>query len=135
MTRLLRQVVREGTHAGIRVSICGEMASEKPYTLLLLGLGVRHFSVAPGTVPEVKRVVLDEANPAGIAYVLPRAEDVVRGGTTLTLDARGLGAVAIPLPNVAALSGADLSTQALVVDTPNPATWALTNLITETVIR
>ena len=36
VTRLLRQVVREGTAAGIRVSICGEMASEKPYTLLLL---------------------------------------------------------------------------------------------------
>jgi len=57
VTRLLRHVVREGTKAGIRVSICGEMASERPYTLLLLGLGVRHFSVAPGAVPEVKRVV------------------------------------------------------------------------------
>jgi len=57
VTRLLRHVVSEGTKAGIRVSICGEMASEKPYTLLLLGLGVRHFSVAPGAVPEVKRVV------------------------------------------------------------------------------
>ena len=57
VTRLLRQAVREGNNAGIRVSICGEMASEKPYTLLLLGLGVRHFSVAPGAVPEVKRVV------------------------------------------------------------------------------
>ena len=55
--RLLRHVVREGTQAGLRVSICGEMASERPYTLLLLGLGVRHFSVAPGAVPEVKQVV------------------------------------------------------------------------------
>ncbi|MHC4938806.1 MAG: phosphoenolpyruvate--protein phosphotransferase [Planctomycetota bacterium] len=55
--RLLRHVVREGTRAGLRVSICGEMASERPYTLLLLGLGVRHFSVAPGSVPEVKQVV------------------------------------------------------------------------------
>jgi phosphotransferase system enzyme I (PtsI) len=57
VTRLLRKVVREGVKAGIRVSICGEMASERPYTLLLLGLGVRHFSVAPGAVPEVKRVI------------------------------------------------------------------------------
>jgi len=55
--RLLRHVVREGTRAGLRVSVCGEMASERPYTLLLLGLGVRHFSVAPGAVPEVKQVV------------------------------------------------------------------------------
>ena len=57
VTRLLANVVREGVKAGIRVSICGEMAAERPYTLLLLGLGVRHFSVAPGAVPEVKRVV------------------------------------------------------------------------------
>jgi len=55
--RLVRHVVREGTQAGRRVSVCGEMASERPYTLLLLGLGVRHFSVAPGAVPEVKQVV------------------------------------------------------------------------------
>jgi phosphotransferase system enzyme I (PtsI) len=55
--RLLRNTVREGTLAGLRVSVCGEMASERPYTLLLLGLGVRHFSVAPGSVPEVKQVV------------------------------------------------------------------------------
>ena len=57
VTRLLAQIIREGVKAGIRVSICGEMAAERPYTLLLLGLGVRHFSVAPGAVPEVKRVV------------------------------------------------------------------------------
>jgi phosphotransferase system enzyme I (PtsI) len=55
--RLLRSVVREGERAGILVSLCGEMASERPYTLLLLGLGIRRFSVAPSTVPEVKRVV------------------------------------------------------------------------------
>ncbi|MEM9176702.1 MAG: phosphoenolpyruvate--protein phosphotransferase [Myxococcota bacterium] len=55
--RLLRHAVREGVRAGLRVSVCGEMAAERPYTLILLGLGVRHFSVAPGAVPEVKRVV------------------------------------------------------------------------------
>ncbi len=55
--RLLRNVVREGIKAGVRVSLCGEMAAERPYTLLLLGMGIRHFSVAPNMVPEVKRVV------------------------------------------------------------------------------
>jgi len=55
--RLLRTVVREGGRQNLRVTMCGEMAAERPYTLLLLGLGIRHFSVAPGAVPEVKRVV------------------------------------------------------------------------------
>ncbi|NJN14210.1 MAG: phosphoenolpyruvate--protein phosphotransferase, partial [Planctomycetes bacterium] len=55
--RLVRNVVREGTRSGVRVSLCGEMAAERPYTLLLLGMGIRHFSVAPNLVPEVKRVV------------------------------------------------------------------------------
>jgi len=55
--RLLSDVVRVGDRAGLRVAMCGEMASERRYTLLLLGLGIRSFSVAPGAVPAVKRVV------------------------------------------------------------------------------
>jgi phosphotransferase system enzyme I (PtsI) len=55
--RLLHNVVREGARHNIRVTMCGEMAAERAYTLLLLGLGIRHFSVAPSAVPEVKRVV------------------------------------------------------------------------------
>ncbi|MHC4341087.1 MAG: phosphoenolpyruvate--protein phosphotransferase [Planctomycetota bacterium] len=57
IVRLLRLVVSEGERRGIRVAMCGEMAAERPFTLLLLGLGIRYFSVAPGAVPEVKRVV------------------------------------------------------------------------------
>jgi phosphotransferase system enzyme I (PtsI) len=79
--RLLRSVVREGERAGIRVSLCGEMASERPYTLLLLGLGIRRFSVAPSTVPEVKRVVRSvtrrmAAEITGKALELSTPEDV-----------------------------------------------------------
>jgi phosphotransferase system enzyme I (PtsI) len=79
--RLLRSVVREGERTGIRVSLCGEMASERPYTLLLLGLGIRRFSVAPSTVPEVKRVVRSvtrrmAAEITGRALALSTPEDV-----------------------------------------------------------
>jgi phosphotransferase system enzyme I (PtsI) len=55
--RLLRQVGEVGERHGIRVTVCGEMASERAYTLLLVGLGIRHFSVAPGAVPAVKQLV------------------------------------------------------------------------------
>jgi len=55
--RLLRQVQREGERAGIDVTVCGEMASERSYALMLLGLGIRSLSVAPGAVPSVKQLV------------------------------------------------------------------------------
>ncbi|MFB3067530.1 MAG: phosphoenolpyruvate--protein phosphotransferase [Planctomycetota bacterium] len=55
--RLLKQIIREGERHRVHVSMCGEMACERPYTLLLLGLGIREFSVTPSAVPEVKRVV------------------------------------------------------------------------------
>ncbi|MFQ5843642.1 MAG: phosphoenolpyruvate--protein phosphotransferase [Planctomycetota bacterium] len=57
LLRLLKQVIAEGERHRIQVSMCGEMACERPYTLLLLGLGIREFSVTPSAVPEVKRVV------------------------------------------------------------------------------
>lgn len=55
--RLLRTVVEVSERKRLRVTMCGEMASEKPYALFLLGLGIRQFSVAPGAVPFVKRVI------------------------------------------------------------------------------
>jgi len=55
--RLLRQVAMEGDRQNKSVALCGEMAAERAYAILLLGLGIRRFSVAPAAVPEVKRVV------------------------------------------------------------------------------
>ena len=41
---LIRDVIRAGTRNQIGVSVCGEMAGEPLYTLLLLGLGLTTFS-------------------------------------------------------------------------------------------
>ena len=54
---MLSLVAQEGERNRVRVCMCGEMAAERHYTLLLLGLGIREFSVAPSAVPEVKRVI------------------------------------------------------------------------------
>ncbi len=55
--RLIQMTVQEGQRAGIPVSICGEMAAQARITPLLLGLGLRSFSVNATAVPRVKQAV------------------------------------------------------------------------------
>lgn len=55
--RLLAQVIAAGRKHRIDVSICGEMCSEPIYAILLLGLGLRSFSVSPISIPTVKRLI------------------------------------------------------------------------------
>lgn len=57
--RLIHNTIRAGDAAGIPVAMCGEMAGDPDYTRLLLGLGLRVFSMDPDAVPEVKKRVLD----------------------------------------------------------------------------
>ena len=54
---LIRDTIRAGARNNIPVSVCGEMAGEPLYTLLLLGLGLGTFSMNGPDVPEVKQVV------------------------------------------------------------------------------
>ena len=55
--RLLRDVSRAAQRAKIDISICGEMASEAEYCLLLMGLGFTTFSLAPPIIPVIKKIV------------------------------------------------------------------------------
>jgi phosphotransferase system enzyme I (PtsI) len=63
--RLIHSVAESATSAGCGLTICGEMAGDPLHTELLLGLGLRELSVAPGEMLEVKnairRVRLDDA--------------------------------------------------------------------------
>jgi len=54
---LLRSVIHDANKARISASICGEMASEPEYVMLLLGLGYRTFSIAPPMIPEIKKII------------------------------------------------------------------------------
>ncbi|HEY7090509.1 MAG TPA: phosphoenolpyruvate--protein phosphotransferase [Tepidisphaeraceae bacterium] len=54
---LVRDVIRAGSRNGIGVSVCGEMAGEPLYTLLLLGLGLTTFSMNGPDIPEVKKII------------------------------------------------------------------------------
>ncbi len=55
---LLSHTIAAGARAGLPVSVCGEMAGEVQWTRLLLGLGLREFSMHPVQVPAVKQEVL-----------------------------------------------------------------------------
>jgi len=55
--RVIRFVADAARTAGRPLSICGEMAGDPAYTELLLGLGLREFSVAPGEILEVKNAI------------------------------------------------------------------------------
>ncbi len=55
--RLIKDVIRAGQRHDVSVSLCGEMAGDPDFTLLLLGLGLRLFSIAPPAIPEIKKIV------------------------------------------------------------------------------
>ena len=57
---ILRQIqftVREAHKAGISVSMCGEMAGDPMYSLVLLGLGLDELSMVASQIPLVKRII------------------------------------------------------------------------------
>jgi phosphotransferase system enzyme I (PtsI) len=55
--RLLREVVDAADAAGKPLSVCGEMGSNARAAVLLLGLGVRRFSMVPARIPRIKQVL------------------------------------------------------------------------------
>ena len=55
--RLIRTVIQDAHKAQIDLSICGEMASEPEYIMLLLGMGARSLSLAPPMIPEIKQII------------------------------------------------------------------------------
>ncbi|NND81266.1 MAG: phosphoenolpyruvate--protein phosphotransferase [Gammaproteobacteria bacterium] len=56
---LIRRVIKAGDKANIPVSLCGEMAGNVQYTRLLLGLGLRNFSMDATYILAVKERILN----------------------------------------------------------------------------
>ena len=90
IVRLIKNTVDAAHHQKIRVSICGEMASDPVLASLLLGLGVDEFSAAPPLIPPVKflirRLKLSEAKDLAqyalgcesASEILARCQDLAR---------------------------------------------------------
>ncbi|MEN6384337.1 MAG: phosphoenolpyruvate--protein phosphotransferase, partial [Phycisphaerales bacterium] len=55
--KLMRSIIHDAAKAKINASICGEMASDPEFIMLLLGMGYRTFSLAPPMIPEIKKLI------------------------------------------------------------------------------
>lgn len=55
--RLLKMIVDAAKRAGINVAMCGEMAGEPLYALVLMGLGFDELSMNPLSIPRMKKVI------------------------------------------------------------------------------
>ena len=54
--RLIAAAIGAANKKPIPITMCGQMSGNPTYTMLLLGLGLRHFSVSPAALPEIKNV-------------------------------------------------------------------------------
>ncbi|REJ64913.1 MAG: phosphoenolpyruvate--protein phosphotransferase [Planctomycetota bacterium] len=55
--RQIDTVIKASAIGSVPVSLCGQMGANPLYTMLLLGLGLRQFSVPPGMLLELKKAV------------------------------------------------------------------------------
>lgn len=56
---LVAQTLRSGARAAVPVSVCGEMAGELELAELLLGLGLRQYSMHPDEIPLIKERLMN----------------------------------------------------------------------------
>ncbi len=78
--QLLAHVIGNANKAGVPISVCGEMAGELAYTRLLLGLGLRQFSMHPAQLLGTKQRVLTTSLPemAPLVQKIMRADDPMK---------------------------------------------------------
>jgi phosphotransferase system enzyme I (PtsI) len=92
--RSIRAVVEAGHAAGIRVGMCGEMAGDPMYTLILCGLGLDELSLNPTAIPVVKAVL----RGASLSESRRFAEEIMGMTTVSEIQKRVAEAMALQLP-------------------------------------
>ncbi|WP_311514905.1 phosphoenolpyruvate--protein phosphotransferase [Oligella urethralis] len=85
VVRMIAHVIDTGLSMNKPVSICGEMAGDSLYTRLLLGLGLKEFSMSPKQIPEVKHII----RQSHIAQTRQRVTRSLKQHPRLELDAHG----------------------------------------------
>lgn len=65
--RLIAKTIATGIRLDIPVAVCGEMAGDPLMTRLLIGMGLRQFSMHPSQILEIKQeVVMSDAEQLGL---------------------------------------------------------------------
>ena len=75
--QLLAHTIKTGGRMKVPVAVCGEMAGDVAMTRLLLGFGLRQFSMHPANLPAIKQQVLRStlADVKQLAARILRADD------------------------------------------------------------
>jgi phosphoenolpyruvate-protein phosphotransferase (PTS system enzyme I) len=55
--RLIKNVIDAAHNANIKVGMCGEMAGDPSFALMLLGMGLDEFSMPPQVIPQLKYII------------------------------------------------------------------------------
>jgi phosphotransferase system enzyme I (PtsI) len=71
---LLSTTISIGAKAGVPISVCGEMAGDTKLTRLLLGMGLREFSMHPGQLLPVKQEILN----SDLSVIVPHTKKILR---------------------------------------------------------
>jgi len=72
--KLVSGTIQAAQRAGCPVSVCGEMAGNPAFTLLLLGMGLRSFSMHPARILEIKQQILR----ADLAEITPKVQRILK---------------------------------------------------------
>ncbi len=72
--KLIAGTIATGARYGLPVAVCGEMAGDPNYTALLLGMGLRNFSMHPGNILEIKQQVLR----SNLGELAPRVQRILK---------------------------------------------------------
>ncbi len=72
--QLISMTIAAGHKAGIDVAVCGEMAGDVKLTRLLLGMGLRDFSMHPAQLLSVKQEILN----TDMGLVVPQTRKILR---------------------------------------------------------
>ena len=72
--QLIAMTIAAGHKAGIEVAVCGEMAGDVKLTRLLLGMGLREFSMHPAQLLSVKQEILG----SDLNLIVPQTRKILR---------------------------------------------------------
>jgi phosphoenolpyruvate-protein phosphotransferase (PTS system enzyme I) len=80
--QLISMTIKAGHRAGVSVSVCGEMAGDIKHTRLLLGLGLREFSMHPAQLLAVKQEIIN----SDLTVITDQAKKILRAVEPTVID-------------------------------------------------